>query len=421
MYKIGSFLILFSFIFSPFIEIKGYGIVNLPIYLAIVLAVLGFLPFVRFLTSSKSLLAFVFLKMIAVFYYLLVVSSTTQDYSSASMFSLWIIMIPASFFIIEMYKKSYSGDYIVKIQGDIVLSIVAHGLIVLSAIIFPEFLDLLLATFEYSEKTYINVLHGHRFPGLLYEGHDGLALVAVFAFIINYRLVSYYSIASPVGKYIIAGVFYLVIIISSMFAARIGFFIISVGVVYAIINFREGVNAVILSILGVIILTAYYNLSAYNDIVFLLSNLRDVFSVYAGGAGEIDSVSNLREHVFFSSSFSDIIFGTGDFLQGHGHRSSDIGYIIVLNGLGVVGMMLVFMPYYIVILERFILNGGFNFKLYPPLVPLIIILLLVNFKNFSIDKSFGVSQVFYLILSLYFYNLAINNNVRKYCWKVTPE
>nr|WP_144010221.1 hypothetical protein [Prochlorococcus marinus] len=262
--------------------------------------------------------------------------------------------------------------------------------------------------FVYSDKALVDQLLGFRSSGFLYTGFGALSIAQNFTLICGlhfYSQKSKYSFFS----YLIFIISLISIFISIIVSARVGA-ILAIIILFIFISLRIKKENIFIKKSGLRKLLFSSSLFAVLFINFLRSEnakLILLFKKYlefinpSTGSFSIKNINSvdiiIQDMIFLPDSFFGLIFGNGDFLQYPSERLSDLGFIIILNSLGLIGLIIILLPY-IYIFKLNINSHKLSKRDNNLIYSILFILLISNFKDFYLENLVGVAQILYILI-----------------------
>lgn len=406
------FFTLFFFIYSPFIKASNF-IIKVPFLMIGITSVLGFFYLkdaIKNLNGFKTLLS---LKIFSSLYFLITYYLFYSKNDITSSFTFGPILILSSLFIVNQYIKKYKNNFLLIITRDIFFVGFIQSIIMFSCLASPFVANIFNLVFYYSDKSILNQLLSIRTSGFLFSGFGALSIAQTFTLINGlyfYSQKTKHSILS----FLLFFFSLISIFISILLAARVGailaliilFFFIALRIKRQnILIKKSGFKKLFFTstIIGVFIIRLWNSKNL--NLILLLDKYQEFFDPATSKflIRNVNSVNSiLNDQIFAPDTFFGLIFGTGDFLQYPSERVSDLGFIIVLNSMGIIGLIITLLPY-IYIFKLNIESHKLNRKDMNLVFSLLFVLLLGNMKDLYIENLVGVSQIFYvLIISIIF-------------------
>lgn len=342
------FPLLFLFIYSPFLALGGIQL-KLPILIHLIFLVAGF-PFavamyrkyVAYRVAINILLANGFLIL------LLFLFHGGRDHDGLRLaFSGIVTLIGAAFFV-QQYRRLYNERYCRKLIFDIVLVGALHAIIILGTIMVEPFGDWMKATFFYTDKTL--EVWGLRSSGLLVSGFGALSLSQAMTAILGIVLLltdkkGELSVFSRNCVVVGLPLIFLSIVVSgraglvTLLFATLLFIVLNARAIYSNKRSRNILAVFILGITALVsILLSFTIKDEYSEII------KWSFELYYSydDRGELSTGSTnivLDSMYFFPEGFVSMLIGTGNFGRLEPALPTDVGYILMIFGAGVVGLV----------------------------------------------------------------------------------
>ena len=401
------FFTLFFFIYSPFIKVSNFTL-KVPFLIIAITFILGIFYFKDAINNLVGFKTLFFLKVFSSLYFLILYYLYYSNADVVSSFTFGPILILSSLFIVNQYVKNYKNNFLSFITRDIFFVGLIKSIIIIACLVSPVLVTIFNSIFVYSNKAIVDQLLSFRATGFLYTGFGALSIAQNFTLICGLHFYSQKSKHS-FFSYLIFIISLFTIIFSIIISARIGF-IISILILILFIGLRikrkkilikkSGLRKLLFSFSLITVTTISFLRSEYARFIVLLDKYLEFFDSSSGSISlnNIDSLNSIfRDQIFFPNTFFGIIFGTGDFLQYPSERISDLGFIIVLNSLGIIGLIIIFLPYIYIfqlnIVTRKLSNIDINL-----IYSILITLFVANFKDLYLENLVGVSQIMYILI-----------------------
>lgn len=306
--------------------------------------------------NFKTLLYF-----LPVFTYVIIIFILTNftDIEGVRRFSRSIIDILVSLFLVnEMYKIYEKKTYII-ICKIIAISALLQGIVMYLMFFNSDINHFMSILFYKSSRGLIT----ERATGFQSSGGDGLAMNQALGAFVCILL----SQKEHKNKFLYI-IITLTILGATLLTARSGFvlFIIcySILFLYNFIFEKRRKNAImIVLICGTAIAFIFPIITEYsldisrgyqNPITRMLEPFR---RYYLSGKFSTSSSNRLSNQVIFPDEEKNIFFGSGQYgREGVTHLNSDIGYIRLLHGIGLLGLTLSFIPFLFLFIKSLLLK-----------------------------------------------------------------
>lgn len=357
-----GFLVLFLFIFAPFLKLSGVTI-HLPYYVVASLAILGLWRFNKQRGLPKQP-ALVLMALILLLLYCLMISYINGTYDREFYLQILtgVVLVPAGLGVVTLYELLYQGKAKSTLLWHFFWAGALHALIMIVAFAFEPVSSFLYTYIPLSEKGIRFVEMGSRSPGLTSGGGDVLSGFHALLVIIGFYLLltQWRNLFVSQRALVIIGMYALLASLS--LAARTGYVIIF-GLLLCLFvllkwyteeRYRRGYLLKGFSAFLCLIVLVFLSFSALLNISgetrAYKRSAELLISYQESGSSEIRSVSALKEMYFIPSEGVQLIFGTGDFGRNEalGFLKSDIGYVRAINGLGITGFLIMYIPMLII-------------------------------------------------------------------------
>ncbi len=339
--------------------------------------------------NKKFLLFSLFLLLISIYSLLIVVLHGSMEAFTAyrSMSSLLNFM--GGMAIVILFKKHFKDDFPYKLLNFIFLSIVFHGIIIIGMYINDNFRELIYGITSGLERVNLvyPVIQGLRVPGLTYALSQ-TSLVQMFGVFILVSFFNNQKRMSGFQQFFL--IFCLVTIITSIFlTGRSGMLIGLILIPFVLfLMFKNGILEFqvrklttfvafgsCLLLLTIFVMPEHffeYNVALFDELIDLLKKGQSATMVYI-----------YENMIFFPEDPLTFLFGSSAFGRGKTFIPSDVGYIRSIFALGIIGTILMLVPFLYGI--KISLSLRKNYKLFG-IVSAAILLgsLILNFKELAL-------------------------------------
>lgn len=343
---------LFFLIFSPHLSILGVTIKT--VYVFVVLP--GVIGAYRFITTSKRNIVVVntlwVLSGILLYHVVLSAIFSFYDVSVVKQLFMGFTTLFAAYFYVRVYERLYPSNVALTICQDLNLVGVIEAVIVILTFISPWFKDFLysfVSTSALSHRYLFEPVANQRFQGIAESGFSFLSVVHALLLVIG--LWAYVMDRKKFGvkRTLMFALSQVLLFVSIMLIGRSGLVIVVLFVtamlIYGMIDFlksRLALQRLTGLMFGVVVVL--YSASIVINVSKYKRNISYAFELYYSltTSGTLDrSSANVVEHQFiFPHNPFDLMFGTGNFGRGANfpYVMSDVGYVLFINGAGVLGM-----------------------------------------------------------------------------------
>lgn len=404
--------LIFLFLFIPYIKVGGL-ILHLPYYYLFVFSILFIIIF-SFGVVAKEYFYILFLFSLS-YFWILAVSATNGvidlqmqiDYFNAFLVTLGAFGL--SIFIVKRFG-SESGAFLVRA---IYFSGVAHAVIMVLVFFVEPLRELLYSFVVLGEKGQEFVDNLYRSPGLTTGGGDALSVVQATSLVFGlYYLISLQK-KTPFSSILLHLSFYSVLFLSILLSARTGLVVLALGIFmlgirHICLMLKKGklskdtiIKFICIFIAVSIILPALYlelMESSYSRFARRAFELYNNFIEY--GVIETSSTQHLKKMYFLPELDMSIFFGDGNFGRdiSLGIINSDVGYIRVIFGAGIFGLLLFYVP--LVLVFFYFRKRAVFYSLLFPIKFIVLMLLVVNLKVYHLYGAGVGFKIFLLIVSV---------------------
>jgi len=345
-------------------------------------------------------------------YYLIIISGIYGflDTNIIKQMSLGLIILFAAQWFVLIYRKLYNNNYITRLLWDLYFAGILHSLFIILNFLSPDFRSFIYQWINISDRAAINL--NIRAQGIVYSGFSILSTGLAFMLIAG--IVVYYGKKKSHKLYnvILFNFSLLLNFVAIALVARSGLVVAMLGVscyLFWQIHKKKKHQYIYITTLKMLIVMSlfitigslYLDLSAYeNQIQFAFNPF---INILTHGYSSVRIFQDLSaSHYFLPDNILDLFFGTSNFGRSENlpYISSDVGYVTFIFGAGIVGLMLGY-SFYIIIMYYALLKHRLDSKLRFLLVFYVISILIVNFKDFYFIGFSGYSQIFFLITCAY--------------------
>ncbi|MGM0858919.1 MAG: hypothetical protein ACQEW0_17895 [Pseudomonadota bacterium] len=407
------YLLVFLFLFMPYVNVLGV-VLHLPYYYFFLFTCLFILVF-SFRRISKEYF-YTFMLFSVSYFWVLGISAWTGKFDlnmQINYLNAFLVIFGAyglSIFIAKRYKAE-SGIFLIKA---IYFSGVAHAVIMIITFFVSPVREALYSFVILGTKGQDFVDNMYRAPGLTTGGGDALSVLQAICLVLGlYYLI---SIRNKVSLLFVFGhlAFFSLLFVSILLSARTGLVVLFLGLFmlasrHYILLQRSG-NLSRSTLKKLVFISIFFSFSIPILYFGLISSnysrfAQRAFELYINLVehGEIgtSSTDHLKTMYFMPSSSIQFLFGDGNFGRDVNLPviPSDIGYVRVLFGGGIFGVILFYMP--LVLLSMNFAKKAKVVGLYFPLVFIVSTLFLVNLKVYHLygqDLGFKVLLLFVAIL-----------------------
>ncbi len=320
---------------------------------------------------------------------------------------VFILILPGfaalsgAFIFVEIYRRYYRSEFQSKLILHIFYVGVLHGLIMIAVLLSQDLSFLLQSAFYHSDKALAS--WNLRSPGILLEGFGRLSIAQALTLICGIALLLPGEEKSRFHGNVKILFGSLVILFSIIISGKTGLVLFVVGLAlfgWLIITGKRRLIAskskkfvmvsVGLMVLFIFVIFSYnYNMGPMATPIW--NGLEMLFSFKESGTFRTRSTDTLFERMYYSpDGWLSNLIGTGNYIQG-----SDVGFVCVLFGAGIIGIASVFAFYVHLGVKAFTVRKR-NYMLAWIMVFFCLAMIIVNFKDFTLADMLGLSQIFSL-------------------------
>jgi hypothetical protein len=427
--QLNKYFLLIIFFFWMFTPSLNLGVINLNtnIFFLILPSLFGVFVYFRKGMGSR-LINMTFIVMILSFILVLAYTAfglinNIVDYSIPKLIIMGFFSLFSAYLIVKIHKDIYQEDFVGILLRNLFYIGVIHSIIILLTALSPAFSDILYQIINLTDKQqkYISSdVIVKRYSGILETGFSSLsvthALLLISGIIFYWKYDNNFSITRSCWFLILFSLIFLSIILTGRSGLIIFlFFVISlllylfIDVSIKLIISKKIFNLFLVLSFLFIILFMFFDFSAYKN---QIDTSFELFISFIN-TGEFRSVSTdqlLDNELIFPGGI-ELIFGSGNFGLGSSKIASDIGFVYLVNGMGILGTLVVFSPYFVLILiaSQF---RKYGLVLFFYMLFVVLILIPLNFKDLYLFGFGGHTKVFFIIVGIYHFIILDRRNIK---------
>lgn len=369
------FIWLFFLVFTP--QFLIFGIVfNSLYFLLIPLFLIDFKKFKNDLLLNRF---FLVLLIVLIFHFCIAIYNGYLEISILKQIIIFFFMFLNFYFFFVKFSLFFPEKTLYKLFMLVLIVLVVNSLTILISVIYPPFSNFLYDFVFITEKQAGAIYETNllkRFSGFSVSGFSYLSFKYMFLYIIA---ISYFIRENLKFKDSLLIIFFsFIIIFSLVFVARTGLFFVFIFFMFFLIK-KYFLNFKLKEIfLFALLIFLVYNLIESNDsevFWFAADRSLDLFFNYFNNSElENGTINDLSQELIFPKSLCHWILGNGDFGRDR-LFVTDIGWLSFINGSGLVGVFIYFIPYFYLFFIS--LNTGFRFSV----VSLVLSSFVVNSKD----------------------------------------
>tara|TARA_B110000003_G_scaffold255543_1_gene272416 strand:+ start:28818 stop:30125 length:1308 start_codon:yes stop_codon:yes gene_type:complete len=409
-------LILFFFwMFTPSLNL-GVTNLNTNIFFIVLPSFLGAFLYFRKGMGSK-LINMTFISMILSFIIVLAYTSfglinNIVDYYIPKTVLMGFFILFSAYFIVKIHKDIYEENFVAILLRNLFYIGVIHSIIILLTALSSVFSDTLYQIVNLTDKQQKYISSDviiKRYSGLLETGFSSLSvthgLLLVSGIIFYWKYDNNFSLSRTCWFLTLFSLIFLSLIMTGRSGLIIFLFFAISLIVYLflelfikmIINKKMFNLFLLLSFLSIAILI-FFDFSDYKN---QIDTSFEIFISFIN-TGEFRSASTdqLLENELLFPSGMELMFGSGNFGLGSSRIASDIGFVYLVNGMGILGTFIVFIPY---LLPIYFANQNRKYSLFLFLYMLFVVLILIplNFKDLYFLGFAGHTKIFFILICTY--------------------
>lgn len=409
-------VLLFLFIFAPFIKL---GPIVLPLPYIVILILSGIFFIILTLKGVDKMYLFFILSLFLSYLYVFLLSTISSqiDLDILMVYVNGVFMLMAAYALAKICASFVYKDLISYFIKAVYSVTIIHALIMILVFFIRPLGDILYRFVVLGVKGRIFLETMTRSPGLTSGGGDSLSVIqsiglcfGIYYFYEIERNKSYFNAL----KYF-AG--FTCLIISILLSARSGLIVLAFFLlffsfkrfIHILVNasFKKSIfyKTIFITISLFAVLTTSFNLLMQSKYSRFANRSFEVFINYSQqGQLRTSSTDDLGTMYFLPESTSHFIFGDGNFGRSPGLPviRSDVGYVRVIFGVGVLGLGFFYAPLFFPVLllrrDNLLQNHGYFLLLF-----IFIVILIINFKVFhffQFKESFKVYAMLFALLCL---------------------
>lgn len=369
------FIWLFFLVFTP--QFLIFGVVFNSLYLLIVpLFLIDFIKLRNDLFLNKLILILV---IVLSFHFLISIYNGYLELSILKQIIIFFFMFLNFYYFFLKFKIFFPENTLYELFMLVLIVLVLNSLTILISAIYQPFTDFLYSIVYITEKQAGAIYETNllkRFSGFSVSGFSYLSFKYMFLYIIS---ISYFIKKDlKIKDSVRIILFSFIIIFSMIFVARTGlFFIFLFFLVFLLKKYFFSIRLKEMSLFFFIVFFVYNFIESSDSEVFWFAADRsfDLFFNYFNNSElENGTINDLSQELIFPKNLYHWILGNGDFGRDR-IFVTDIGWLSFINGSGLVGVIIYYIPYFYLFIIS--LNSGFRFAT----VSLVLSSLIANSKD----------------------------------------
>lgn len=420
------FFIFFFWMFTPSINL-GFANINTNLFFIILPSFLGAILYFR-KGMGSNLINMTFLAMILSFILVLAYTSfglinNIVDFYIPKIIIIGFFILFSAYIIVKAHIDIYEDSFVSIILRNLFYIGVIHSIIIMLTAISPAFSEALyqIVTLTEKQQKYISSeIIVKRYSGLLESGFSALSVT--HALLLISGIIFYWKYDKKFSFFRVSwflSLFFL-IFLSIILSGRSGliiFLLFSLSLIlYLIIELfakmainKKMFNLFLISSLISIALIIFFDFSNYKN---QIDNSFEIFISFIN-TGEFSSASTdqLLENELLFPSGMELIFGSGNFGLGSSRIPSDIGFVYLINGMGILGTIIIFIPYFLTIYYAY-KNRKHGMPLFLFTLFVVMILIPLNFKDLYFLGFAGHTKVFFILVCIYHFVIVERRKIK---------
>lgn len=413
LYQLFYFSFIFLLLFCPYIKVGGITI-YFPYLFLFTLALFHLYLIFKRTIIPKDYSVFLSLYWIGgAWIFLIGFINGNLDNNILFGYIFGTLSILATFPIVQILSKKTDVDNVTLILKSVFFAGLIHAIIMILAFFWGAFRSALYSIVVLGDQGESFVEKMVRSPGLTTGGGDGLSVIQAISLCFGIYYFAEIKGRTRIIETILYIIAFLILLTSILLSARTGLILFLIFLfsliflrllrflasrVFDKVFLRKIIS--ILLIFAVVIPIGFVFLleSDYSRFAFRASEL--FLNYFAEGEITTSSTERLKEMYFLPGTIDHVLFGDGNFGRDPKlHQiSSDVGYVRMIFGVGILGCIILFLP---LIFSAFIAikNLTHNKHLAILLMFVIFTILLVNIKILYYFESREGFKVLFLLLA----------------------
>ena len=407
--------IIFLFIYIPFIKLGSHTL-YLPYLFPFGCTLIFFYIIFRNNSISRIFLNFVlFYWLGAIWIYLVSLYNQQLDGPILINYIVGSFIVFSAYPIVRVLSNKITGDNTDFIIRAVYLVGLIHAFIMILAFFVPVFRTILYSIVPLGENGESFVDKMIRSPGLTTGGGDSLSVIQALALIFGIYYFAVIKRKTNIFQSLLYLFSFVILVLSILLSARTGLVIFLAFLIYLFayrfLRFimRLNVNKIFVSkifyfiIIFSIILPIGYNYLMNSEYSRFAKRAFEFYINYTeNGTASSSSTESLKQMYILPHKLPHLIFGDGNFGRNKTLPvvKSDVGYVRMIYGVGIIGTIIMLLPLFYALLIAF---KFYKVKRHLSILTIItiVVIFIVNVKvfyYFEFRESFKV--LFLLIVSL---------------------
>lgn len=337
-----------------------------------------------------------------------------NDESIVTQVIIGLFILFACKYYVDSYFKNYNDYYVEKIFIHLNIAGFLQSIIVILTFLSVDFKDFLYSFIGLTETSF-RYLYGdvdvRRYQGIVPSGFSMLSVTHGLLFGCGLWTLKMSGKGWSISKLICFSLVQCTILISILLIGRTGIVVVLIFIISYILyesfdlffykSRKRFINYKFIIILFIMIALASLLLNNDDYEKNIKFAFETIISYMENGGLDRSSQGVLDDHYFLPESFIDIIFGTGNFGRSDNlpYIESDVGYILFIFGSGIFGTIFAY-SFNLVGLYLSCKYRKLNVNISRFLWTYIIILIVVNFKDYYYISQIGYSQIYFIAICI---------------------
>ncbi len=333
-----------------------------------------------------------------------------QDVSMVVTCLYGIVIFAGSMALARQYAVLYGADFIDAALVNLFLVGLLQSAVQIGVLVAPPVSEFVYGVVALSDDSSTHIAQGYRSPGLFSSGAAVLGTFSAFVLAIGLTATLRPALRPSWRRVVLVALATVVQIAAIALSGRTGFVVLALYLallaVRGAMRVRPALAGANLLKVSAVIAALVLAFVVYVGTEAIEHNLRwsfeFVYSFLEGQGLKTESTTVLFGDMFFlPDSFGGLLFGTGNFGRSAGlpYIDSDVGYILMIFGGGVLGAVLTMSVFALIGWQAMRMR-----ELHRPLAFLIgffvIAIFLINLKDFYFLQNSGVTQLLLLCHAL---------------------
>lgn len=351
MKEILFFLWLFVLIFLP--QLIFFGVVfNTLFLLSIPLFIINYYKLRKDISYDEIVQIFLF---ITIFHLFVAIYNQYFEYGIIRQLLIFPVLFINFYYFLLKFRKFKPVLTLREFFLLVLLVLTINSITILLTVISPKFTNLLYDFVYLTEKQSIGISDERLFPrysGFSVSGFSYLSFKYMFLYILSIMFLVKDKLSTKHSVFIILSS--IIIIVSLFFVARTGLLFVILCFFYFLfrnIILKFKIKEILLFWILAFFFNKWISYNIGDQFAFATERSFDyIFNYLDNSEFDNATISVLSEELIFPNHLMEWLFGTGDFGRDRG-LITDIGWLSFLNGSGLIGILVYYLPYYYILIK----------------------------------------------------------------------